>query len=176
MNFLGDPEVKGVTRVTKEKRVFLDFLECWGRKSLSDPASGSRSCLPEDQTNTPCRTLGHTCQKTRMGKPKISWILSYPKALDPANGTSSKEAMKLNYSITSCRTWELWTCMSLEQHSRAGPVDVGLSELELRTVQALAVIQHTLWRQLSAVYQPSGDGPAHRFHVGDFVYVCRHQH
>ncbi|XP_076415548.1 uncharacterized protein LOC121826022 isoform X3 [Peromyscus maniculatus bairdii] len=91
MNFLGDPEVKGVTRVTKEKRVFLDFLECWGRKSLSDPASGSRSCLPEDQTNTPCRTLGHTCQKTRMGKPKISWILSYPKALDPANGTSSKE-------------------------------------------------------------------------------------
>ncbi|XP_076415547.1 uncharacterized protein LOC121826022 isoform X2 [Peromyscus maniculatus bairdii] len=133
MNFLGDPEVKGVTRVTKEKRVFLDFLECWGRKSLSDPASGSRSCLPEDQTNTPCRTLGHTCQKTRMGKPKISWILSYPKALDPANGTSSKEAMKLNYSITSCRTWELWTCMSLEQHSRAGPVDVGLSELELRT-------------------------------------------
>ncbi|XP_076415549.1 uncharacterized protein LOC121826022 isoform X4 [Peromyscus maniculatus bairdii] len=64
MNFLGDPEVKGVTRVTKEKRVFLDFLECWGRKSLSDPASGSRSCLPEDQTNTPCRTLGHTCQKT----------------------------------------------------------------------------------------------------------------
>lgn len=43
-------------------------------------------------------------------------------------------------------------------------------------LQTLASVQHTLWKQLSAAYQPSGDGAAHQFHVGDYVYVRRHQH
>ncbi|KAL6088417.1 hypothetical protein STEG23_017261 [Scotinomys teguina] len=42
-------------------------------------------------------------------------------------------------------------------------------------LKLLEKVQHSMWRQLSDLYQPEVGGAPHQYQVGDFVYVCRHQ-
>ncbi|XP_058441032.1 uncharacterized protein LOC131424872, partial [Marmota monax] len=45
----------------------------------------------------------------------------------------------------------------------------------LSGLKALERTQRYLWKQLATAYQPGDEGTLHRYQVGDFVYVRRHQ-
>ncbi|XP_077888193.1 uncharacterized protein LOC144370814 [Ictidomys tridecemlineatus] len=45
----------------------------------------------------------------------------------------------------------------------------------LDRLKALERTQQYLWKQLATVYQPGDEGTPHRYQIGDFVYVRRHQ-
>ncbi|XP_071466358.1 uncharacterized protein [Marmota flaviventris] len=53
--------------------------------------------------------------------------------------------------------------------------EMDFTEIKPTRLKVLERTQRYLWKQLATAYQPGDEGTPHRYQVGDFIYIRRHQ-
>ncbi|XP_015349842.2 uncharacterized protein LOC107149582 isoform X2 [Marmota marmota marmota] len=120
-------------------------------------------------------------QLTHLGSKKRQAFLKDQEQSFPLTDSQRKEIAE---RVTkACRVCQLVNAYSSKlpagkhlRGTRPGQFwEVDFTEIKPARLKTLERTQRYLWKQLATAYQPGDEGTPHRYQVGDFVYVRRHQ-